>query len=137
MLTHAGMLRLTGEERECECSMVGPKGDCGFEEEMFLVGLKMEKKGKPTFGSQGQPVQRKARKSLKAQRGEKENLPTNDTSLQFKQTNTCFSSNYFLEQPSTASHHPVLHSNPSQRSPLLTLTAYQSNCNLAPDTAAT
>ena len=137
MLTHAGMLRLMGEERECECRMVGLKGDCSFEERMFLVGLKMEKKGNPTFGSQAQPKQRRARKSLKAQRGYKENLPTHDTSLQFKQTNTCFSSNYFLEQPSTASHHPILHSNPSQRSPLLTLTAHQSYCNLVPDVSAT
>ena len=137
MLTHTGMQRLMGEERECECSMVDPKGDCSFEEGMFLVGLKMEKKGKAAFGFQVQPISRRARKSLKAQRGDKENLATNDTSLQFKQINTCFSSNYFLEQPSTIFHNTVLHSNPSQRTPLLTLTSYQSNCNLAPDTAAT
>lgn len=137
MLTHTGMQRLMSEERECECSMVDPKGNCSFEEGLFLVGLKMEKKGKPTSCSQAQPTSRKARKSLKARRGDKENLPTNDTSLQFKQTNTCFSSNYFMEQPSNAFHNPFLHSNPSQRSPLLTLTSYQSNCNLAPDNAAT
>lgn len=136
MLTHTGILRLMGEERECECKVVAPRGDCSFEEGLFLVGLKMEKKSKPTSDCQAQPMKRKARKSLKAQRGDKENLPTNDTSLQFKQTNTCFSSNYFLEQPTTTSHYPFITSNPSQRSPLLTLTAHQSNCMVVPDVAA-